>query len=115
MCIRDRFYIDFTPDIINCNDWQTALVPVYLNLYYRHLDKFNRIKTIFTIHNIAYQGKYCLLYTSLPARPPAIIPSRARALPVWVWVTAPWPLTPMSSPTACLLYTSSETARGFDG
>ena len=38
MCIRDRletlFYIDFTPDIINCNDWQTALVPVYLNLYY---------------------------------------------------------------------------------
>jgi len=33
---------------------------VYLNLYYRHLDKFNRIKTIFTIHNIAYQGKYGL-------------------------------------------------------
>ena len=33
-------------------------MPVYLNLYYRHLDKFNRIKTIFTIHNIAYQGKY---------------------------------------------------------
>ena len=31
---------------------------VYLNLYYRHLDKFNRIKTVFTIHNIAYQGKY---------------------------------------------------------
>lgn len=50
--------IDFVPDVIHCNDWQTALVPVYLNLYYRHLDKFNRIKTIFTIHNIAYQGKY---------------------------------------------------------
>ena len=31
---------------------------MYLNLYYRHLDKFNRIKTVFTIHNIAYQGKY---------------------------------------------------------
>ena len=31
---------------------------VYLNLYYRHLDKFNHIKTVFTIHNIAYQGKY---------------------------------------------------------
>ena len=56
--LETLFYIDFTPDIINCNDWQTALVPVYLNLYYRHLDKFNRIKTIFTIHNIAYQGKY---------------------------------------------------------
>jgi len=49
--LETLFYIDFTPDIINCNDWQTALVPVYLNLYYRHLDKFNRIKTIFTIHN----------------------------------------------------------------
>ena len=46
------------PNVVHCNDWQTALVPVYLNLYYRHLDKFNRIKTIFTIHNIAYQGKY---------------------------------------------------------
>ena len=54
------FYTDFEPDIINCNDWQTALTPVYLNLYYRHLDKFNRIKTVFTIHNIAYQGKYGL-------------------------------------------------------
>ena len=58
--LETLFYLDFTPDIINCNDWQTALVPVYLNLYYRHLDKFNRIKTIFTIHNIAYQGKYGL-------------------------------------------------------
>lgn len=56
--LETLFYIDFNPDIINCNDWQTALVPVYLNLYYRHLDRFNHIKTIFTIHNIAYQGKY---------------------------------------------------------
>ena len=56
--LETLFYIDFTPDIINCNDWQTALTPVYLNLYYRHLDKFNHIKTVFTIHNIAYQGKY---------------------------------------------------------
>ena len=56
--LETLFYIDFTPDIINCNDWQTALVPVYLNLYYRHLDKFNRIKTIFTIHNIAYQTEH---------------------------------------------------------
>ena len=54
------FYTDFTPDVINCNDWQTALTPVYLNLYYRHLDKFSRIKTVFTIHNIQYQGKYGL-------------------------------------------------------
>ena len=56
--LETLFYTDFEPDIINCNDWQTALTPVYLNLYYRHLDKFNHIKTVFTIHNIAYQGKY---------------------------------------------------------
>ncbi len=53
-------YIDFKPDVIHTNDWQTALVPVYLNLYYRHLEKFSSIKTIFTIHNIQYQGKYGL-------------------------------------------------------
>ena len=51
-------HIDFAPDIIHTNDWQTALVCVYLNLYYRHLEKFSRIKTAFTIHNIQYQGKY---------------------------------------------------------
>ena len=52
------FHLDFVPDIIHTNDWQTALVPVYLNLYYRHLDQFRSIKTVFTIHNIQYQGKY---------------------------------------------------------
>ena len=52
------FYTDFTPDVINANDWQTALVPVYLNLYSRHLDKYSHITTVFTIHNIQYQGKY---------------------------------------------------------
>ncbi len=52
------FHIDFMPDLIHCNDWQTALVPVYLNLYYRHLEKYSSIKSVFTIHNIQYQGKY---------------------------------------------------------
>ena len=65
--LETLFYIDFTPDIINCNDWQTALVPVYLNLYYRHLDKFNRIKTIFTIHNIAYQASTAPTFWRTPA------------------------------------------------
>ena len=59
-CLEMLFYTDFVPDVINCNDWQTALTSVYLNLYYRHLDKFSRIKTVFTIHNIQYQGKYGL-------------------------------------------------------
>jgi starch synthase len=51
-------HIEFTPQIIQCNDWQTALIPVFLNLNYRQTDKFAHIKTIFTIHDIQYQGKY---------------------------------------------------------
>lgn len=52
--------IDFEPDIIHTNDWQTALVNLYINVYYRHMPKFYNIKTVFTIHNIQYQGKYGL-------------------------------------------------------
>lgn len=51
-------HLDFGPDIIHTNDWQTALVNLYLNLYYREDPKFYGIKTLFTIHNIQYQGKY---------------------------------------------------------
>ncbi len=51
-------FIDFKPDIIHCNDWQTALVPVYYNLFYSQNDWYQGIKNIFTIHNIQYQGKY---------------------------------------------------------
>jgi starch synthase len=46
--------INFTPDIIHCNDWHTALIPVYL----KTLGNPQKIKTVFTIHNIEYQGKY---------------------------------------------------------
>ena len=48
----------FIPDIIHCNDWQTALIPTYLNLFYRSRDAYREIGTIFTIHNIQFQGKY---------------------------------------------------------
>lgn len=51
-------YIDFKPDIINCNDWQTALIPVYYEIFYRYQVGYEDIKTVFTIHNISYQGKY---------------------------------------------------------
>lgn len=53
-------YIDFKPDIIHANDWQTALVPVYYSLFYSHDEWYSGIKTVFTIHNIQYQGKYGL-------------------------------------------------------
>ena len=51
-------HIGFKPDIIHCNDWQTALVPMYLNAFYRDNELYRDIKTVFTIHNIQYQGKY---------------------------------------------------------
>ncbi len=51
-------HIDFTPDIIHCNDWQTALIPVYLDAFYKQNDFYKDIKTVFTIHNIQYQGKF---------------------------------------------------------
>lgn len=51
-------HIGFKPDIIHCNDWQTAMVPVYLNEIYRENELYRDIKTVYTIHNIQYQGKY---------------------------------------------------------
>ncbi len=51
-------HIGFYPDIIHANDWQAAMSIVYLNRKYRHLKRYAPIKTVFTIHNIEYQGKY---------------------------------------------------------
>ena len=51
-------HIDFKPDVIHCNDWQTALTPVYLDVFYRHDPFYSNMKTVFTVHNIQYQGKY---------------------------------------------------------
>ena len=51
-------HIDFVPDVLHLNDWQTALASVYLNLFYRHDMRYAFIKTVFTIHNIQYQGKF---------------------------------------------------------
>lgn len=51
-------HIDFKPDIIHCNDWQTALTPAYYNFYYYNRPGFENIKTVMTIHNIQYQGRY---------------------------------------------------------
>ena len=51
-------HINFKPDVIHCNDWQTAMTPVYLDRYYVHDPFYTDIKTVFTIHNIQYQGKY---------------------------------------------------------
>ncbi len=50
--------LDWRPDVLSCNDWQTALVPVYMKELYGSSPEFSSIKTVFTIHNIEYQGRY---------------------------------------------------------
>lgn len=50
--------IGFKPDIIHCNDWQTALTPFYYSTVYAERPGYENIKTVFTIHNIQYQGMY---------------------------------------------------------
>ena len=49
-------FIGFEPDIIHCNDWQTGIVSLLLNAHYKHLDAYKNIRTVFTIHNLKYQG-----------------------------------------------------------
>ncbi|MDD4122481.1 MAG: glycogen/starch synthase, partial [Eubacteriales bacterium] len=51
-------FIDYRPDILHCSEWQTAMVPVYLKTLFRDNLSMARLKTVFTIHNIEYQGKY---------------------------------------------------------
>lgn len=58
-CILDMMpYIDFFPDILHANDWQTALSVIYLRCNYGHLENYSKIRTVYSIHNIAYQGIY---------------------------------------------------------
>lgn len=48
----------FAPDILHCNDWHTALAPVFLREFYQGLPLYENVKTIFSIHNIAFQGQF---------------------------------------------------------
>ncbi|MGA1795212.1 MAG: glycogen synthase GlgA [bacterium] len=62
-------HIDFKPDIIHCNDWQAGLIPTYLKTLYRKKDLYKDICSIFTIHNLGYQGIFWSLdmhLTNLP-------------------------------------------------
>ena len=51
-------YLDYYPNVLNANDWQSALSVIYLKTLYKNLPNYENIKTVFTIHNIEYQGKY---------------------------------------------------------
>ena len=50
--------IDWQPDLINCNDWQTGMVPVLLNLEYKKDEFYSKIKTVFSIHNLLFKGSF---------------------------------------------------------
>ena len=56
--------IDWKPDVIHCNDWQTGMIPVLLKLEYIRDDFYKNMKTIFSIHNLLFQGVF----------PPDILP-----------------------------------------
>lgn len=61
--------LGFHPDIVHCNDWQTGLVPVYLSELFRARPEFAHTKSVYTIHNIAYQGMFgadVMKLTNLP-------------------------------------------------
>ena len=51
-------YLNIQPDIIHCHDWHTGLIPVYIKTLYAKDSLFQKTKTIFTIHNLAYQGLF---------------------------------------------------------
>ena len=48
--------LDFLPDIIHCHDWQAALIPVYLRTLFKDTEMAHKAKTVFTIHNLKFQG-----------------------------------------------------------
>jgi starch synthase len=50
--------LNWSPDVIHCNDWQSGLIPIYIKDNYKHHQVFAKTKTLFTIHNIGYQGKF---------------------------------------------------------
>ena len=53
-----KYIPDFTPDILHCNDWHTGMIPVFLKAFYKNEVKYKNIKTVFTIHNLKYQGVF---------------------------------------------------------
>lgn len=51
-------HLDFMPDIIHCHDWHTGMISVYYDVHYRHRSEYQGIRSLFTIHNLKYQGVF---------------------------------------------------------
>ena len=58
VCECCRYLPDFFPDVLHCNDWHTAMAPVFLREQYRFAPDYAAMKTVFTIHNLKFQGQY---------------------------------------------------------
>lgn len=58
ICECCRYLPDFFPNVLHCNDWHTALAPVFLREQYRYAPGYSGIRTVFTIHNLKFQGQY---------------------------------------------------------
>ncbi len=57
-------YMDFAPEVIHCHDWQTGLIPAFLKIFYSDEEKLRNVKTVFSIHNIQYQGNYDMYFAA---------------------------------------------------
>lgn len=55
--------LDFMPDVLHCNDWHTGMIPALLETQYRMLPAYSNIRTVFTIHNLQYQGVFSWMHT----------------------------------------------------
>ena len=53
-----QYIPDFSPSIIHCNDWHTAMIPVFLREHYRGIGEYDKIRTVFSVHNLKFQGIY---------------------------------------------------------
>ncbi len=58
-------HMDFDPDVIHCHDWQTGLIPAFLKLYFSDDEKLSKIRTVYSIHNIQYQGNYAMYFAAV--------------------------------------------------
>ena len=50
--------VEEVPDVLHCHDWQTGILPAFLRIHYQHIEAYQRIRTVYTIHNLQYQGVF---------------------------------------------------------
>ena len=75
-CLNALPLLDFAPDILHAHDWQAGMIPALLRIQYQHLPFYSNMKTVFTIHNLQYQGRFA---------PSAL---DMMGLPGWAWNNA---------------------------